>query len=170
MVVFGNLREMSGKLQARFGNVRLDFGPILENVGKSSENGRKSSENRPKRRYVLWTFYIINRKLHGCLEILSSRVEKYFTRFLRSLVKHFSTLEDKFCISARPCNILYVFQAKINSLILFRFSDFNFFLFLCTIYKNYNINSITKIISIKKEIRNITIHNQNKMCSVTKVA
>ena len=55
------------------------------------------------------TFYIIKRKLHGRAEIrnLSSRVEKYFTRLLRSLVKYFSTLEDKFRISARPCNILY---------------------------------------------------------------
>ena len=33
---------------------------------------------------------------------------KYFTRSLRSLVKYFSTLEEKSCISARPCNILYV--------------------------------------------------------------
>ena len=31
----------------------------------------------------------------------------YFTRSLRSLVKYFSTLEEKFHISARPCNILY---------------------------------------------------------------
>ena len=27
---------------------------------------------------------------------------------LRSLVKHFSTVEEKFRISARPCNILYL--------------------------------------------------------------
>ena len=33
-------------------------------------------------------------------------LKKYFTRSLRSLVKHFSTLEEKFLISARPCNIL----------------------------------------------------------------
>ena len=33
---------------------------------------------------------------------------KYFTRSLRSLVKYFSTLEEKFRISARPCNILYM--------------------------------------------------------------
>ena len=44
------------------------------------------------------TFYIIKGKLHGRAEIrnLSSRVEKYFTRSLCSLVKYFSTLEDKF--------------------------------------------------------------------------
>ena len=35
-------------------------------------------------------------------------LKKYFTRSLRSLVKYFSTLEEKFRISARPCNILYV--------------------------------------------------------------
>ena len=36
-------------------------------------------------------------------------LKKYFTRSLRSLVKYFSTLEEKFCISAQPCNILYIF-------------------------------------------------------------
>ena len=29
-------------------------------------------------------------------------------KVLRSLVKYFSTLEEKFRISARPCNILYL--------------------------------------------------------------
>ena len=36
-------------------------------------------------------------------------LKKYFTRSLRSLVKYFSTLEEKFRISKRPCNILYIF-------------------------------------------------------------
>ena len=35
-------------------------------------------------------------------------LKKYFTRSLRSLVKYFSTLEEKFRISAWLCNILYV--------------------------------------------------------------
>ena len=35
-------------------------------------------------------------------------LKKYFTRSLRSLVKYFSTREEKFCISKRPSNILYV--------------------------------------------------------------
>ena len=35
-------------------------------------------------------------------------LKKYFTRSLRSLVKYFSTLEEKFRVSARPCNILYI--------------------------------------------------------------
>ena len=52
-----------------------------------------------------WHFigvYIINRTLHGLLEIQisSSRVEKYFTR----------SLEEKFRISLGPCNILYIFN------------------------------------------------------------
>ena len=43
-------------------------------------------------------------------------LKKYFTRSLRSLVKYFSTLEEKFRISKRPCNILYVIGKKnINS-------------------------------------------------------
>ena len=55
---------------------------------------------------MVWHFigvYIINRTLHDRLEIrnFSSRVEKYF-----------STLEEKFRISARPCNILYVAHAN----------------------------------------------------------
>ena len=60
---------------------------------------------------MVWYFigvYVINRTLHSRLEIrnFSSRVEKNFTRSLRSLVKYFPTLEEKFRISARPRNIL----------------------------------------------------------------
>ena len=36
-------------------------------------------------------------------------LKKYFTRSLRSLVKYLTTLEEKFRISARPCNIFYLF-------------------------------------------------------------
>ena len=35
-------------------------------------------------------------------------LKKYFTRSLRSLIKYFSTREEKFRISKRPCNILYL--------------------------------------------------------------
>ena len=35
-------------------------------------------------------------------------LKKYFTSSLRSLVKYCSTLEEKFRISARPCNIFYL--------------------------------------------------------------
>ena len=35
-------------------------------------------------------------------------LEKYFIRSLRSLVKYFSTLEEKFRISKRPCNVLFI--------------------------------------------------------------
>ena len=64
---------------------------------------------------MLWYFigvYIINRTLHGHLEIpnFSSCVKKkYFTCLLCSLVTYFSTLEEEFDISAWPCNILYIY-------------------------------------------------------------
>ena len=35
-------------------------------------------------------------------------LKKFFSRSLRSLVKYFSTLEEKFHISTQPCNILCV--------------------------------------------------------------
>ena len=62
---------------------------------------------------MVWHFigvYIINRTLHDRLEIrnFSSSVEKYFTSERSKRVKYFSTLEEKFRISARPCNILYL--------------------------------------------------------------
>ena len=52
----------------------------------------------------------IERILHGQAEIrnLSSSVEKYFTSERSERVKYFSTLEDNFCISARPCNFLFI--------------------------------------------------------------
>ena len=46
----------------------------------------------------------------------SLSVEKYFTSSLRSLVKYFSTIEEKFRISALSCNILYLFNANIFQL------------------------------------------------------
>ena len=39
-------------------------------------------------------------------------LKKYLTRSLRSLLKYFSTLEEKFRIFAWPCNILYVYKSK----------------------------------------------------------
>ena len=60
---------------------------------------------------MVWYFigvYIINKTLHGRLEIqnFSSRVGKYFTRSLRSLVEiFFNTRRDSHVIS---CNILYL--------------------------------------------------------------
>ena len=49
---------------------------------------------------MVWHFigvYIIDRKLHGRLKIrnFSSRVEKYFTRLLRSLVEYHSFQHSK---------------------------------------------------------------------------
>ena len=65
---------------------------------------------------MVWYFigvFIINRTLHGCLEIYKISLlalKKYFTCSLRSLVKYISTREEKFLISARPCNILQLFS------------------------------------------------------------
>ena len=39
--------------------------------------------------------------------------KKYFTSERSERVKYFSTLEEKFRISARPCNILYFIQPKL---------------------------------------------------------
>jgi len=67
-VTFGSLRKM-------FGDVHQAFGTILENL-------RKSSESRQKHRYWYWYVYIINRIIHGRLEIwnLSSHVHiRYLT-------------------------------------------------------------------------------------------
>ena len=52
----------------------------------------------------------MKRKLHGRLEIrnFSSSVEKYFSSERRKLEKYFSTLEEEFRMSARPCSILYI--------------------------------------------------------------
>ena len=108
---FGNLRKM-------FGDVRQAFGTVLENLRKSSESGRKSSESRQKHCYQY--VYIINRILHGRLEIwnLSSRVHiQYLTRLLRSLVRY--QCEH----SARPCIILYLIY-KLKKRIVQEFSQF----------------------------------------------
>ena len=43
-------------------------------------------------------------------------LKKYFTSERSERVKYFSTLEDKFRISARPCNILYLINARISVL------------------------------------------------------
>ena len=83
--IFGNFRKFSENVWERSSGLRNN----LENLRKSSESGRKSSENHQKRRYQY--VYIINRIIHGRLEIwnLSSRVHiRYLTRSLRSLVRY----------------------------------------------------------------------------------
>ena len=39
-------------------------------------------------------------------------LKKYFTRSLRSFVKYFSTLEEKFRVSKQPCNVLLILLYK----------------------------------------------------------
>ena len=59
---------------------------------------------------------------------ISPRVEKIFHahRSLRSLVKYLSTLEEKFRISARPCNILYIFVSIFFYYLVFGFYFYSF--------------------------------------------
>ena len=77
---------------------------------------------------MIWHFigvYMINRTLHGRLEIrnFSCRVEKYFTRSLRSLEHN---TQREFRISARPCNILYLsYLFTLFDVILFQFVSSN---------------------------------------------
>ena len=74
---FNNLRQSSENVRKMFGDVRQAFRTILENLRKFSEvvgNLRK---------VVINGVYIINRIIHGRLEIcnLSSRVHiRYLTR------------------------------------------------------------------------------------------
>ena len=62
---------------------------------------------------MVWYFidvYIINRTLHGCLEIrnFSSHVEKIFQSFAALTHEIFCNTQREICISAQPCNILYI--------------------------------------------------------------
>ena len=43
-------------------------------------------------------------------------LKKYFTRLLCSLLKYFSTLEEKFHISVWPCNILYLLNIALKKI------------------------------------------------------
>ena len=45
---------------------------------------------------------------------ISLVLKKYFTCSLRSLVKYFSTLEEKFPISARPSYPLYIYCSRLH--------------------------------------------------------
>ena len=60
-----------------------------------------------KMKFGRWSYrgyYMAARRYEISLRVL----KKYFTRSLRSLVKYFSTLEEKFRISKRPCNVLFI--------------------------------------------------------------
>ena len=97
--IFGIFRKFSENVRKRSSGLRDN----LKNLRKSSEGGRKSSENHQKRRHQY--VYIINRIIHGRLEIwnLSSRVHiRYFTRSLRSLVRY--RCEHSKINSISPCD------------------------------------------------------------------
>ena len=63
---------------------------------------------------VFTLIYIMIRTLHSRMKIrnFSSCMLKNISRVSCALVKYYSTLEEKFGISARPCNILYVCSAQ----------------------------------------------------------
>ena len=70
---------------------------------------------------MVWYFidvYIINRTLHGPLEIrnFSSHVEKIFHSFA-ALTREIFCTQREICISAQPCNILYLLLTLINKLL-----------------------------------------------------
>ena len=78
---------------------------------------------------------IINRTLHGCLEnyeISLLVLKKYFTHTLHSLVKYFSTLEEKFGISAGPCNILHLLHQVHHSTSLVHHIEALLYFAMCT--------------------------------------
>lgn len=68
---------------------------------------------------MVWYFcgiYIMNRTLPGCVETqnFSSHVEEYFTPSLQSLVKYFSILKEKFCISTLSCLLSRAMHEKLT--------------------------------------------------------
>ena len=96
--IFGNFRKFSENVRERSSGLRDN----LKNLWKSSEGSRKSSENQKRRHQYV---YIINRIIHGRLEIwnLSSRVHiRYLTRSLRSLVRY--RCEHSKVNSISPCD------------------------------------------------------------------
>jgi len=98
---FSNLQKFSENVQKRFSGPQTTIGESSEIFVKWSQTFRKS----PKIFLCIMIILDNNKiKLHGHLEIwnCSSHVGKYFTRLLWSLVKYFSTLEEKFCISRQP--------------------------------------------------------------------
>ena len=71
---------------------------------------------------MVWYFigvHIINRTLHGLLEIrnFSSHVEKIFQSFAALTREIFCNTQREICISAQPCNILYLLLTWINKLL-----------------------------------------------------
>ena len=66
----------------------------------------------------------------------SSLVENCLTRSLRSLLKYFSTLEEKFRICARPCNILCIMILNVLFLLLLLFICEVFSLISLRLYSN----------------------------------
>ena len=91
----------------------------------SRENLISSHAKKHVRKYHRCYGYIINRAFHTktllkwnglvfhwCLYNKNNVSKKYFTSERSERVKYFSTLEEKFRMSARLCNIFYVFLGE----------------------------------------------------------
>ena len=81
---------------------------IYTNSFTFCEGGGLVSVKKVQRIIVYCCLLPYNCVLPFCREFFHALV--CFTRSLRSFVQYFSTLEEKFRISARPCNILYLLQ------------------------------------------------------------
>ena len=86
-------------------------------------------------------------------EISLLLLKKYFTRSLRSLMEYFSTLEEKFRISTRPCNILYSVCMKNIQGSLPLDCEFSFQLFLCC----YQKSSVKLLILLVKVFQSLVM-------------
>ena len=78
-------------------------------------------------------------------EISLRVLKKYFTSERSKRVKYFSTLEEKFRISARPCNILYLFNFLTNSLNQW------LLILLDLLWPNFYSNQIQFLLEVKKD-------------------
>lgn len=77
------------------------FGKWTEILGKSSKTS------------LLLSLCIVGILCNKKKIAWSLAVTKYFTCLLRSLLKYFSILEEKFRISTRPCNTLYITETSL---------------------------------------------------------
>ena len=99
-----------------FVSSHVKISPLLWLHNKSRFSPQKTIKVKWFGSSLVFISYIEHYMAAWRYEISLLVLKTYFTRSLRSFVKYFSTLEDKFRISKRPCNILYKFSISINSI------------------------------------------------------
>ena len=118
--IFCYLWKFTGNVWKSLENVWKHSSGLQTNFGKSSEIFEKWSEifgNCQRHCYVLWKFYITQRKLQFAwrykksLLVLKSISLVHYVH----LWNIFLTLEDKFRMSMQPCNILYALNRAFAS-------------------------------------------------------